>query len=61
MKYEIGYPWIYRIKFDVFSNIDNIFDNTKIQFFDIDNMVDNLTSADISAFDISLSRYIVDP
>ena len=45
MKYEIGFPWIYRIKFDVSSNIDNIFDNSKIQLFDIDKMVDNLTSA----------------
>ena len=46
-----GFPCIYQIKFNVFFDIGNNFDNLKFQYFDINNFVDNLKSAYKSAFD----------
>ena len=51
VKCEFSFPWIYRTKFDAFSDIDNFSIISKFQFFDIDNFADNLTNADLSAFD----------
>ena len=50
-KCEFSFPWIYRTKFDAFSDIDNFSIISKFQFFDNDNFADNLTNADLSAFD----------
>ena len=58
---SLGFPCIHRFKFDAFFYIDNMFDNFKIPLFDIDNIVNNLKSADISAYDNNFPIYIVDP
>ena len=51
VKCEFSFPWTYRTKFDAFSDIDNFSIISKLQFFDIDNFADNLTNANLSAFD----------
>ena len=38
VKCEFSFQRIYRTKFDAFSHIDNIFDNLKMKFFDIDKL-----------------------
>ena len=56
----ISFPWIYRTKFDAFSDIDNIFDNSKMKSFDIDKLPIILKIL-IYRLLIIFSRYIVDP
>ena len=57
MKCEFSFPWTYRTKFDAFSDIDNFSIISNFQFFDIDNFADNLTYANLSAFDNFFTIY----
>ena len=50
VKCEFSFLWTYRIKFYAFSGIDNFSIISNFQFFDIDNFADNLTNANLSAF-----------
>lgn len=45
------------MKFDAFSDIDDSIYNLTILFFNIDNFVNKLSSADVSAFDICFLPY----
>ena len=51
MKCKFSFPWTYRTKFDALSDIDKFSIISIFQFFDIDNFADNLTYANLSAFD----------
>ena len=61
VKCVLGFPWTYRIRFDAFSEIANIFEKLTNNIFDIDNIVNNLKSANILAFKEKQIWVLVDP